>query len=116
VNNYFLKVFGQPPREMACSCERSSESNLSQALQMINGPVVHDKLRNDNGRIAKMIAEGKADAEIIETLYLAALARKPVAEELQAAQAHIANTADRRLALEDVGWAVLNSKEFLFQH
>lgn len=115
-NHYFLKIFGQPQREMACECERSDESNLSQALQMINGPVVHDKLRADNGRIAKMFADSKADDEIIESLYLAALARKPVPEELAAAKAHLANSEDRRLALEDIGWAVLNSKEFLFQH
>ncbi|MFO0919979.1 MAG: DUF1549 and DUF1553 domain-containing protein, partial [Planctomycetaceae bacterium] len=63
-DNYFLKVFGQPQREMACQCERSNESNLSQALQMINGPVVHNKLRADNGRIAQMIAAGKSDDEI----------------------------------------------------
>ncbi len=48
-DNYFLKIFGQPQREMACQCERSTESNLSQALQMINGPVVHNKLRDDSG-------------------------------------------------------------------
>lgn len=115
-DNYFLKVFGQPQREMACQCERSSESNLSQALQMINGPVVHNKLRDDKGRIAKLIAEGKSDDEIITTLYLAALARPPVAEEMTASKQHIASQPDRRLALEDVGWAIVNSKEFLFQH
>ncbi len=115
-DNYFLKVFGQPQREMACQCERSSESNLSQALQMINGPVVHNKLRDNNGRIAKLIGENKTDDEIITTLYLAALSRVPVAEELAAAKQHIATQADRRLALEDVGWAIVNSKEFLFQH
>jgi hypothetical protein len=115
-DHYFLKVFGQPQREMACQCERSSESNLSQALQMINGPVVHNKLRADNGRIAQMIAAGKSDDEIITTLYLAAVSRPPVAEELAASKQHIAGQTDRRMALEDVGWAVLNSKEFLFQH
>lgn len=115
-DNYFLKVFGQPQREMACQCERSTDSNLSQALQMINGPVVHNKLRADNGRIAKMIGEQKSDDEIITTLYLAALSRPPVTEELTAARQHIASSTDRRQALEDVGWAVLNSKEFLFQH
>ncbi|MFO0919001.1 MAG: DUF1553 domain-containing protein [Planctomycetaceae bacterium] len=115
-DNYFLKVFGQPQREMACQCERSNESNLSQALQMINGPVVHNKLRADNGRIAQMIAAGKSDDEIISTLYLAGLSRLPVAEELAASKQHIAGQADRRMALEDVGWAILNSKEFLFQH
>jgi hypothetical protein len=115
-DHYFLKVFGQPQREMACQCERSSESNLSQALQMINGPTVHNKLRADNGRIHQMSKAGKSDDEIISTLYLAALARNPVEAELSAARKHIAGSADRMLALEDVGWAILNSKEFLFQH
>ena len=115
-DHYFLKIFGQPQREMACACERSNESNLSQALQMINGPVVHNKLRADNGRIAKMIKEKKSDEQIISSLYMAALARNPAAAEMTAAKKHIANSKDRRLALEDVGWAVLNSKEFLFQH
>jgi hypothetical protein len=115
-NHYFLKIFGQPQREMACQCERSNESNLSQALQMINGPVVHNKLRDANGRIAKMIAAKKSDEEIITTLYLAALSRNPVAEEMSAAKKHLAASKNRKEALEDIGWAILNSKEFLFQH
>lgn len=117
-DNYFLKVFGQPQREMACECERSSESNLSQALQMINGPTVHNKLRADGGRIAQMITAMKSDDEIITTVYLAAVSRAPSSGEMQTAKNHIASVpADqRRLALEDIGWAVLNSKEFLFQH
>jgi len=115
-DNYFLKIFGQPQREMACQCERSNESNLSQALQMINGPVVHNKLRDANGRIHQMVAANKTDDEIIEQLYLSALARKPVEKELEAAKKHIAASSDRKLAMEDVGWALLNSKEFLFQH
>ena len=53
VDNYFLKVFGQPARETACQCERSSESNLSQALQMINGPLVHTKVRDAANRLRK---------------------------------------------------------------
>lgn len=115
-DHYFLKIFGQPQREMACQCERSNESNLSQALQMINGPVVHNKLRDANGRIAKLVAANKSDEEIINELYLAALARKPAAAELDAAKKHIAANTDKKLAVEDIGWALLNSKEFLFQH
>lgn len=115
-DHYFLKVFGQPQREMACQCERSSESNLSQALQMINGPTVHNKLRDANGRIHKMISANNTDDEIITTLYMAALSRKPVEGEMAAAKRHITASADRKLAIEDVGWAILNSKEFLFQH
>jgi hypothetical protein len=111
-------VFGQPQREMACECERSSESNLSQALKMINGPTVHNKLRADGGRVNQMIAAMKTDEEIITTLYLAAVSRTPTSGEMQTSKNHIASVpADqRRLALEDIGWAVLNSKEFLFQH
>ncbi len=114
--HYFLKIFGQPQREMACQCERSSESNLSQALQMINGPVVHNKLRDKACRITQMMEQSKSDAEIIETLYLAALSRKPAPEEMDAATKYISAAADRKQGLEDVGWAVVNSKEFLFQH
>jgi hypothetical protein len=117
-DHYFLKIFGQPQREMACACERSNESNLSQALQMINGPVVHNKLRDDNGRIAASITAGKDNPTIITELYLAALSRQPAAEELSAALKHVGDAQDkqRRMTLEDVGWALLNSKEFLFQH
>jgi hypothetical protein len=115
-DNYFLKIFGQPQREMACQCERSNESNLSQALQMINGPVVHNKLRDEAGRIPQMLKSKKSDDEIIASLYLTALSRPPAAEEVAASKAHIARSTDHRAALEDIGWAILNCKEFLFQH
>lgn len=116
VDNYFLKVFGQPPREMACQCERSSESNLSQALQMINGPLVHGKLREANNRFRKLATAGKSNEEIVRELYIAALCRPPESAELEAAVKHIAAQGDRLQGLEDVCWAVLNAKEFLFQH
>ena len=115
-DNYFLKIFGQPQREMSCQCERSTESNLSQALQMINGPVVHNKLRDESGRIPQMIKTGKSNDAIIQSLYLTALARLPATEEVAVSKAHIARSTDRRQALEDIGWAILNCKEFLFQH
>ncbi len=112
----FLKAFGQPQREMACECERSSESNLSQALQMINGPTVHEKLRKDDGRIKKLMDAGRSDEEIVREFYLTALCRTPTPAEWSAAQNHLQTSEDRRLALEDICWAVLNTKEFLFQH
>ncbi len=115
-DNYFLKVFGQPAREMACQCERSSESNLSQALQMINGPLVHGKLTAGNNRLRALATAGKSDPEIVTELYLAALCRRPNDEEVTAATKHITAQADRLQGLEDVCWALLNAKEFLFQH
>ncbi|MEZ6067122.1 MAG: DUF1549 and DUF1553 domain-containing protein [Planctomycetaceae bacterium] len=115
-DHYFLKVFGQPQRQMACECERSSESNLGQALQMINGPTVHNKLRDDAGRIKRLLDAGADDATIVTELYLSAVSREPDTAEMQAALAHISASENRRWALEDIGWAVLNTKEFLFQH
>ncbi len=112
----FLQVFGQPQRELPCECERSTDSNLSQALQLINGPTVHNKLRADAGNVHRWVAEGKSDAEIIDLLYLAALSRPALPQEQATAQAHIKASEDRVKAVEDVAWAVINSKEFLFQH
>jgi hypothetical protein len=116
VDNAFLKIFGQPARETACACERSSDSNLSQALQMINGPLVHGKLRNAKNAARLQAAAGKKDAEIVTELYLAALSRKPNDDELKAAVDFLSRSENRDRGLEDVCWAILNTNEFLFQH
>ena len=55
VNNAFLKIFGQPARELACECERESDGNLAQALQLINGPTVNEKIKNPANRIGKLL-------------------------------------------------------------
>jgi hypothetical protein len=112
----FLKIFGQPERQTVCACERSSESNLGMAIQFFNGPLVYNKLRDGNNRFRRMINEKKTDEEIITELYLAGVARKPTAKELETSQKHIASKPDRAAALEDICWAILNTNEFLFQH
>jgi hypothetical protein len=116
VDNYFLKVFGQPARETACQCERSSESNLSQALQMINGPLVHTKVRDAANRLRKLVSGSKSNEEIVRELYLAAFCRAPSEPEMKAAVNHIKSSGDQMRGLEDVCWALLNANEFLFQH
>jgi hypothetical protein len=116
VANEFLKVFGQPERQTACACERSSESNLSQALQLFNGPLIHAKLQDKNNRFYRLAAAGKSNEEIIRELYLAGLCREPNETELAAATKYVAAKPDRPKALEDVCWAIMNMNEFLFQH
>jgi hypothetical protein len=113
----FMKIFGQPERQTVCECERSGDSNLGQALQLYNGPLVHGKLRNENNRLRQLLASGKSHREIIESLYLAALCRKPNEDELKTLVAHLESKPDAQAeALEDVCWAILNMNEFLFQH
>ncbi len=116
VESDFLKVFGQPARETACQCERSTDSNLSQALQMINGPLVHSKVRDEKNRLRTLVGEEKSNEQIVTELYLAGLCRMPSEPEMTAATKHIANAGDRMRGLEDVCWAILNANEFLFQH
>jgi hypothetical protein len=116
VNNVFLKTFGQPARELACECEREGDSNLAQALQLINGPTINDKVRAPENRLGKLLKAKTVPSAIVTGLYLACLSRAPDAEELHTALAHVERGADKRKAWEDVQWALLNSKEFLFRH
>ncbi|MBX6315023.1 MAG: DUF1553 domain-containing protein [Isosphaeraceae bacterium] len=116
MENPFLKTFGRPARELACECERESDSNLSQALQLIGGATVNGKLRDDNGRMAQLAKSTLSPEEITRELYLIALSREPNATELEAAVKHLTSAPDRRQAVEDLGWVLINSKEFLFRH
>jgi hypothetical protein len=116
VNNPFLKTFGQPARELACECERESDGNLAQALQLINGPTVNEKVRSTANRLSNLMTAKKTDQQILEELYFSALSRAPEADEVKVALAHISKAADKRKAWEDVLWAVINTREFLFRH
>lgn len=116
VNHPFLKTFGQPARELACECERESDSNLAQALQLINGPTINEKIRNPNNRLGKLLTDKKSDKEILDTLYMVTLSRQPSDAERAPALAHVTKHTDKRRAWEDVMWALLNTREFLFRH
>jgi hypothetical protein len=115
-NHPFLKTFGQPARELACECERESDSNLAQALQLINGPTVNDKLRAPTNRVGKLLARKIDERAMLDDLYLATLSRLPTDEDVKVSLEYLAKNADKRKAWEDVHWALINSKEFLFRH
>ncbi|MEZ5387537.1 MAG: DUF1553 domain-containing protein [Prosthecobacter sp.] len=116
VSNYFLTTFGRAKRESVCSCEVKMEPTLSQALHLMNGDAVNDRIKQ--GRVvAKMIQEKKNDREIVEDLFLRVFGRLPKDKEWNNVQQAIAeDPGGRQLVLEDLFWALLNSKEFYFNH
>jgi hypothetical protein len=113
----FLEAFGRPARAMACECERGSDTTLIQALQLVGGRVVQDKIHSDGGRVSRLITSGRKNAEIVDELFLATLTRRPSPEEERDLVARLDRVAtNRRQAVEDLLWALINHKEFLFQH
>ncbi|HKB41887.1 MAG TPA: DUF1553 domain-containing protein, partial [Gemmataceae bacterium] len=113
--SYFLDVFGRPQRISACECERVSEANLAQALHLLNSDEVQNKLARQGGRAEKMAADPRPDAEKVEELFLWAFARKPTPEQLNVALAHINKYAqNKKVAYENILWALINTKEFVF--
>ncbi len=115
-NNYFLSVFGRPTRNSACSCERRNEPTLAQVLHLVNGSTYTDAIGNAENRLNQQLKAEATNEVIIEDLYIAAFSRKPDPEEMQKMAQYIAETPERKIALEDIYWSVLNSKEFVFTH
>jgi hypothetical protein len=111
----FLASFGKPVRSLSCECERSDDSTLARAFQLITGPLLNRMLEEPDNRLGKLLAAGESDGAIVEELYLAALSRRPRAEEKRRALALVAGAKERRAALEDVLWGLLNAKEFLLR-
>jgi hypothetical protein len=114
-STYFLTTFGRATRETACSCEVKMEPTLSQSLHLLNGDTVNRKVQED-GVVARLLADKKMPSEIIEELYIRTLTRRPTHDELVQLSALVAQQPDTKQALEDVFWALLNSREFLFNH
>jgi hypothetical protein len=119
--SYFLDVFGRPQRISACECERVSEANLAQALHLLNSEEVQAKIarpasRDDpGGRADQMAKDPRPDAEKIEELFLWALGHKPSEKHLKMALENIqANAKNKKVAYENIIWALMNTKEFVF--
>jgi hypothetical protein len=113
---YTLAIFGRPTRTEACDCERSGEPTLTQALYLISDEDVHDKLTNTSGRLSRLLAETADDRAIIEQLYLSTVSRRPTASEARKALDYVSTASDRRSACEDLLWALINVREFVFIH
>ncbi len=114
----FLRTFGRNQRVITCQCERSNEPSLVQALHISNGDTIRQKLAAKDGKIESLLTSGLPNYRIVEDLYLSALSRYPTDRELAPLLATMndAPASERRAVLEDVYWAVLSSREFLFNH
>jgi hypothetical protein len=124
----FLRVFGRPEGQSVCECERVQSSNLAQSLYMINANDVRGKLARADGRAERLAKDSRpADAKVKE-LYFAAFSRAPRPEELKTAVDFLNETptdsagkrldarAAARRNFQDLLWALISAKEFLFNH
>jgi hypothetical protein len=109
----FLRQFGKPERLLNCDCERNDDPTLGQALQLFTGALVNRAVSDKDNRVNKLLAAGKSNAEIIDELYLAAFSRLPTPGQRAPVLTHIERLGDRRAALEDLLWALVNAKEFM---
>ena len=118
VDSYFLRTFGRPERNNTCECERSSDPSVTQVLHMANGDTLNQKLTAKGNRIEKLLAENTPLEKIVEQGYLSALSRYPSDEEKEKFLKVIGEGSDkeRRALIEDMYWALLSSKEFVFNH
>jgi hypothetical protein len=125
VKSYFLDAFGRPERQQTRESERTSVPTITQALHIINGETLNNKLRAPHNVIDSLLGRGLSDEQIVDHLYLASFSRSPAGNERSALvkalhsaeQQHKSGPDDaRREALNDMMWAMLTSEAFMFNH
>ena len=112
----FLRTFGKPERLLSCDCERTEDTTLAQALQLVSGEMVQKMLTDPTNRLGEMVHEGIRDEQAVQDLWLAGLSRYPTRKETEAAIQLLERGGDRRALLEDLLWGILSSREFLLRH
>ena len=115
VSNYFLTTFGRATRESVCSCEVKLDPTLSQSLHLLNGDATTQRITQGN-LIGKLLKEKKTPEEILDEIYVRCLSRMPSADEKTKVLALVNAEKDKKQVLEDAFWAVLNTREYMFNH
>lgn len=110
----FLIQFGRPRRELSCECEREADTSLGQIFQFISGPVVGNVIREKYNRLGSL-ARLEEPGPVVRDLYWALLTRAPTADEARVMESLLVSAKDRRAALEDIAWSLVNAKEFVLR-
>lgn len=113
-SNPFLTLFGRPPRESACECEREARPNLSQSLFLMNDNFVQGKVNHKSGLAVTLARDERPHSERIEELFLAVLCRPADTDELARAVEYLETESSAETGYRNLLWALLNTKEFLF--
>ncbi|MCX6379671.1 MAG: DUF1549 and DUF1553 domain-containing protein [Armatimonadetes bacterium] len=116
VPSYFLELFGRPARNIACECERTDEPNLDQIIHLMNNTGINGRIISKEGRIAQLFTAKTPFPKVVEDVYLATLARYPTADEVKRTTQAMNKAKVPQNVAEDLLWALVNSKEFLFNH
>lgn len=118
VKSYFLSSFGRPDRNETCTCERTDNPSVTQVLHISNGDTVNQKLEAKDNHISQLLMAKTPPEKIVEEAYLSALSRRPTEKEKTRIMAVLQKTdqKDLRPVIEDIYWALLSSREFLFNH
>lgn len=116
VESHFLKLFGQSDRVTACACERNGDVTLPQLLHLQNGSSVVEKIKSPEGRLAALLKEQPDNAKLVESLFLSTMGRRPRASESKTVLGMFGDGSDRDEVARDLFWALVNSKEFVFNH
>ncbi len=114
-STYFLDVFGKPQRISACECERGGDANLAQALHLLNSDEIQNMLTRAGGRADLLAKDKRPEGEVLDELFMGTVGRTPSPEQKKTALEHLAKHKDnRKLAFENIIWALVNTREFLF--
>ena len=116
VNSYFLTLFGRSDRVSACACERSGDVTLPQLLHLNTGEDLFKKIKAPDARLTVLLKQFPDDAQLTEQLYLTTLGRKPTPAEREAVIRQRSAADPREAFFADLLWALLNTKEFAFNH
>jgi hypothetical protein len=113
--DYFLTTFGRASRTTVCSCEVKVDPNLSQALHLLNGDTIQNKIEQ-GGVVKALLKRRDTPEQVIANLYLRCLSREPTPEEVAKLDGFLKDGRPQEQVLNDVFWSLLNAKEFVFNH